>query len=67
MLFYSYSKEKTKKKRGVYKKMEEEIKKLREKLNQSIEHDEKYEIIYKLSIELDELIAKYYIKQAKIV
>ena len=42
--------------------IEEKIKKLREKLNQSIENNEKYEIIYKLSIELDELIAKYYVK-----
>ena len=47
--------------------MEEEIIKLREKLNKSIANDEKYEIIYKLSIELDELIAKYYIKNIKII
>lgn len=43
--------------------IEEEITKLREKLNKSIEDDEKYEIIYKLSIELDELITKYYTKK----
>lgn len=42
--------------------IEKEITKLREKLNKSIANDEKYEIIYKLSIELDELITKYYIK-----
>lgn len=47
--------------------MEEEIIKLREKLNKSIANDEKYEIIYKLSIELDELIAKYYIKNVKYI
>lgn len=47
--------------------MEEEIIKLREKLNKSIINDEKYEIIYKLSIELDDLITKYYIKQEKLV
>ena len=41
--------------------IEEEIKKLREKLNKSIADDEKYELIYKLSVELDELITKYYI------
>ena len=41
--------------------IEEEIKKLREKLNKSIANDEKYELIYKLSVELDELITKYYI------
>ena len=40
--------------------IEEEIVKLREKLNKSIAEDEKYEIIYQLSIELDELIAEYY-------
>lgn len=45
--------------------VEEEIVKLREKLNKSISNDEKYEIIYKLSVELDELIAKYYINKIK--
>lgn len=33
---------------------------LRDKLNKSIEEGQDYEIIYKLSVELDELIAKYY-------
>lgn len=33
---------------------------LREKLNKSIIEGEDYEIIYKISIELDELIANYY-------
>lgn len=33
---------------------------LRDKLNKSIENGQDYEIIYKLSVELDELIAKYY-------
>lgn len=33
---------------------------LREKLNKSIENGEDYEVIYKLSVELDELIAKFY-------
>lgn len=42
--------------------IEEEIKNVREKLNNSIANDEKYEIIYELSVELDELIAKYYVK-----
>lgn len=42
--------------------MEEKIIKLRKKLDNSITNDEKYEIIYKISIELDELIAKYYMK-----
>ena len=38
----------------------DEICNLREKLNKSIENGDDYEIIYKLSVELDELIAKYY-------
>ena len=42
--------------------LNEEICKLRDKLNESIINEEDYEIIYKLSIELDELIAKYYKK-----
>ena len=43
--------------------IEEDIINLREKLNKSIENDENYEIIYELSIELDTLITKYYIKR----
>ena len=33
---------------------------LRDKLNKSIENGDDYAITYKLSVELDELIAKYY-------
>lgn len=40
--------------------LNEEICKLRDKLNKSIENGEEYDVTYKLSIELDELIAKYY-------
>lgn len=40
--------------------LNDEICKLREKLNESIITGKDYQIIYKLSIELDELIAKYY-------
>ena len=40
--------------------LNDEICKLRNKLNQSIEQKKDYTIIYQLSIELDELIAKYY-------
>lgn len=40
--------------------LNEEICKLRDKLNRSIENNEDYSIIYQLSVELDELIAKYY-------
>lgn len=42
--------------------LNDEICKLREKLNKSIEDGQDYEEIYKLSVELDELIAKYYEK-----
>ena len=40
--------------------LNDEICKLRDKLNKSIENGDDYSITYKLSIELDELIAKYY-------
>lgn len=40
--------------------LNDEICKLRDKLNKSIENGENYEIIYQLSIELDKLIAQYY-------
>ena len=40
--------------------LNEEICKLRDKLNKSIENGEDYNITYRLSIELDELIARYY-------
>ncbi len=40
--------------------IDEEICKLREELNKSIIDEKDYNIIYRISIELDELIAKYY-------
>ena len=40
--------------------LNDEICKLREKLNKSIENGDDYEIIYNLSVELDDLIAQYY-------
>ena len=42
--------------------LNDEICKLRDKLNKSIEQGDDYNITYKLSIELDELITKYYDK-----
>lgn len=42
--------------------LNEEICKLRDKLNKSIENCEEYSVTYELSIELDELIAQYYRK-----
>jgi len=41
-----------------------EICELRDKLNESIITGQDYEVIYKLSCELDELISKYYTKKA---
>lgn len=38
----------------------EEINKLRAKLDESILKNEDYSVIYKLSTDLDELIAQYY-------
>ena len=42
--------------------LNDEICKLRDKLNKSIENGDDYHVIYKLSVELDELIAEYYSK-----
>ncbi len=40
--------------------LNDEICKLRDKLNSSIERGDDYSITYQLSTELDELIARYY-------
>ena len=40
--------------------LNDEICRLRNKLNESIVSGQDYDIIYQLSIELDELIAEYY-------
>lgn len=45
--------------------LNDEICKLRDKLNKSIEEGKDYHIIYKISVELDELIASYYDKDNK--
>ena len=45
--------------------LDDEICKLRDKLNKSIENGEDYSVIYQLSIELDELIAQYYAQNSK--
>lgn len=42
--------------------LNDEICILRNKLNDSILHGEDYDTIYKISVELDELIAQYYRK-----
>lgn len=46
--------------------LNDEICKLRDRLNESIVTGKDYSIIYQLSIELDELIAKYYRENVKI-
>ena len=46
--------------------LNDEICKLRDKLNESIVSGQDYSITYKLSVELDELIAKYYRKNKEI-
>ena len=53
-----------KKERGYM--LNDEICRLRDKLNESIVIGKDYSIIYKLSIELDELIAEYYRKNKRV-
>lgn len=43
--------------------LDEEICKLRERLNESILTGKKYNEIYSLSVKLDELIAKHYLNE----
>lgn len=45
--------------------LNDEICRKRDELNKSIEIGEEYSKIYKLSVELDDLIAKYYINEYK--
>ncbi len=42
--------------------LNDEICKKREELNKSIENNDDYDKIYKISVELDELIARYYME-----
>lgn len=58
MITYKYTKED--KCKGEMNMLNDDICRLRDKLNKSIENEEDYAITYKLSVELDELIAKYY-------
>lgn len=46
--------------KGVIVLIDEKICKLRDELNKSIQNGEDYDIIYKLSVKLDSLIAEYY-------
>ncbi len=47
-------------KKGEKDMLNDEICKLRDRLNKSIEQGDDYSVTYQLSVELDELIAKYY-------
>lgn len=49
--------------KGENKMLNEEICKLRDKLNKKIEENADYDEIYKISVELDNLIAEFYNKQ----
>lgn len=44
--------------------LEEEIKRKRKQLNESLENNTKYEDVYRLSVELDDLITEFY-KESK--
>lgn len=44
--------------------IEEKIQRKRKQLNESIENNKKYEDVYRLSVELDELITEFY-KESK--
>ena len=46
--------------------LEEKINLLRNKLNESVVSGDDYSVTYKLSIELDELIAEYYRNAVKL-
>ena len=46
--------------------LNDEICKVRNKLNKSIENGDDYDKIYKISVELDELIAQFYMDDEKI-
>lgn len=45
--------------------LDEEILELRRKLNESVTNEEDYKKTYRISIELDKLIAQYYNKKLK--
>ena len=57
-IFKIYKRKMRKKESGFM--LNDEICKLREKLNDSIVNGEDYEVTYQISVELDQLIAEYY-------
>ncbi len=46
--------------KGAYNMLNDEICKLRDELNKSIEEEKDYEIIYEISVKLDKLISDFY-------
>lgn len=58
MLIYKCTKDNQPK--GEIKMLNDEICKLRDKLNRSIEEGRDYDYIYELSVKLDDLIAEFY-------
>ena len=62
MIILTHTKEKFVKKEKM-NMLNDEICKLRDKLNESIITGEDYSIIYSISVELDELIAQFYRKK----
>ena len=63
MLFLKYTKDKNERKSDIML-LDEKICKVRNKLNKCISDGEDYSVIYKVSVELDELIAQYYARAA---
>lgn len=47
--------------------LNDKICELRDKLNKSISEEQDYSTIYKLSVELDQLIAKFYNNKMKVI
>lgn len=47
--------------------IDEKICRLREQLNKSIQDGEDYDIIYRISVKLDNLIAEYYKKNGELM
>lgn len=65
MVFLKYTKEKFEEE-SVIMLLDDKICKLRNKLNKCISDGEDYSVIYKVSVELDELIAQYYARAAEV-
>ena len=59
MVIYKYTKENNNRKGEIYM-LNDEICKLRDELNKSIEEGKDYDYIYELSVKLDDLIAEFY-------